>query len=192
MKMVDNLEDFVKYNDGDIRAFIHSKYKNALLVNEMDDICQGFYMRLAISDAVAKFDLSFNVKFSTYIYKCLYNYILAYEIHETGSKRIIRNSKSLDYEIDETGHTIHDIFEDENQIIDSGEDRVYLDQINDALSQLTYRKRKVSSYMLFNYYREGYTDTEIAPLVDMTIAGVGSAKKILRRDIQKIISCPLH
>jgi DNA-directed RNA polymerase specialized sigma24 family protein len=65
MVVVDNVKDFAKQNEGDIRRFLTNS-KHIFDPELVNDIIQNFYVRLISSDALSTFDPSI-ATFNTYI-----------------------------------------------------------------------------------------------------------------------------
>jgi len=73
MVVVDNVKDFAKYNEEDIRRFLtSSRGKKLFDLDMVNDIIQSFYVRLINSGALSKFNPEL-ASFDTYIITILCN-----------------------------------------------------------------------------------------------------------------------
>ena len=93
MKVCKNVTEFYQINDKDISNILIVKFKNILKYNSIEDLKSEIYLRLHRKKYIEKyrpFEIQVNdstkqwfikpsyAKFSTYIYKFVFNYILAY------------------------------------------------------------------------------------------------------------------
>ena len=74
MTVVDNVSDFAKYNEDDIRLYLTSPRRGRGLYDPelVNDIIQNFYLRLLKSDALKKYDPAIG-SFKTYVITILSN-----------------------------------------------------------------------------------------------------------------------
>lgn len=189
MVTVKTLADFVKYNDKDLTRIIYkcfpkSKWKNY----EMEDVKQDCLYRFARVNTVERWDPEKAACFSTYMFRCIHNFIHSYYLNDSSREHVVHNSISLDRDRGEEGNPVdlHHYLEgtNYNSISDLG---LHLSGIHKLLVEHDKidipRSIKLSS--LLEKICEGKKDQEIADEIGITCAGIGGAKRTLLKFIRK-------
>jgi len=150
------------------------------------------YLHFCRSKVIERFDKSFKVKFSTYIFRCVSNYILAYynTVHY-----LRKNSNNISI----------DDYTDSFFKKDYSKKKLMLPSFNTFEKDLNLKmdlakielsickKKRMTGHLksqLFKAlegYREGLTDKDLAFKMDMSVAGIGVLKKKLRVIVGEIV-----
>ena len=189
MKTVYNVEDFVKYNDIDARRIIKKVFPKVEDRYNMEDIVQHLYLTFFRLKTIERWDPNATASFSTWIYKCISNFLASYYLHVTKKEKDRTSTLSLDFEMaDRRGSarkvTLHDFVGAEDPYMNYS---LYVTQISKLLKRYTACdiKRTVPYYDQFKYYCNGHSDSDISEAFNLTIAGVGNNKRNLRKLIKK-------
>jgi DNA-directed RNA polymerase specialized sigma subunit len=178
MEKVKNIEEFINkgYND-DIKKIIYSKFINILKDDDIEEVTNSFYLKMIENKAIEKFDPEFNVKFSTYIYTCLHNFMLG-RTTVSSKKKLEMESVSLDKEINDNS-SAHNFIADKNFDKDFSIDR---QEIMRVLSKS--KRGRIKFVDVYQLIYEGYTDPEIAAILQCTASYIG----LVKRDIKNILN----
>lgn len=180
-----SIDEFVRFNDDDVRRIIISNFKNVLHARHdlsLEDILQSFYLHITRSKAVEKFDKNYGVKFSTYMFRCIHNYMCAFQVKIKRRDRNFLAMDSLDEKLD--GHfSPHELIPDE----EVGLSLFDIEAVRNEIVRLEKKypfPAKIKLSELYEHYCEGYTDVEIGKKFKISSAGVGARK----RSLQKIVA----
>jgi|GEM_PF-6298442 len=191
MQHTSDLTDFIKQYDDQISKIIMTRFFGIVTSDNRDEIKQDFYVTMHRRNILGRYDPQRGAAFSSYIFRCVGNHILAYRYkygHQSSDalshcadlktyddqKEDVLDGVSSDprYESPETA-LIHGID------LSSAERRL---QKQTMTSRNTKRANRTSGY-LFQKYKQGWTDREIAEDLGITVAGVGAIKRKLRREL---------
>jgi len=182
MKEVYTLEDHLKYNSEDTKRIVLKVFPHIQKFYDLEDVKQHMYERFHKNRTVQRWDCDKPAKYSTYMYRCISNFILSYYPKKPSyANRLISDSISLETPVAvDSSMTIGDTIADKEVKQDMLLD---LPHIRTSLAKASNKrqKRKVALDELFEFYLKGYTDTEISRAKNITVAGVGCAKRDLRK-----------
>lgn len=180
MKISKNFEEFYEKNPTDIPRFIMSRYKKTLEIRslELDEVCNAFYAHMIHKQICEKWDASYKVKYSTYIYTCLCNYLGAYLVKRTKRDKMNETAISLDAPINgnEEFSLLRDTIPDEGA---SANTDTYLAR-TDIKKLLLSVKKDVSKDWYVKIYDGillGLNDQEIAVKHEVTSSYIGIQRK---------------
>lgn len=185
MKQVSNMEEFVKVgNLTDLEKIVNSKFKNILPYATIEEVVNSFVVKCLENKIIERYDPDKNVLFSTYMYRCFFNFVLAYYCKPGAMTKAFREATSLDFEFGDNNTSMHNvIFEDDGEGLKlSAEKKLvyrYLKEKDRKLGKATIPLHKLYSYII-----NGYTDKDIADMSGLTVAGVGARKKKLVRKLK--------
>lgn len=184
MKFCTDLNDFIVHNDRDVRRIIISQFKNLVISRHdltLDDFIQGLYLNMAKQNAVEKFNPEFGVKFSTYIFRCIKNYMIAFQVKISNKSRNFLSAISLD-DPQERNCSLHETIGTDEIKSNLDIDAMYREILKKESKHTYPSKLKLSK--LYQLYVDGYKDAEISKMFSITPAAVGARK----RSLQKIVA----
>lgn len=186
-----DMTDFIdKGNLDDIRKIIYTKFPNYLQKHDMDELINHFVVSCLHSKSIERFDPSYEVKFSTYMYRVLSNCLIIFD-----RKIFLHADKftSLDVPVNNFqggvgSHMLHDIVpKDDEDDFDHPEKNVLRDNITSYLKEskiMLSKAHNLTAYEFYTYYLEGWTDKELSDKFNYTVAGIGAMKKRLLKHIR--------
>lgn len=179
MEQVKDLHEFIDRGyDSDVKKIIHKKFANILGDGDITEVTNTFYLKMLESKTIEKFDPKFNVKFSTYIYTCLHNFMLSgYKLPL--NRQMEKENLSLDMSMDDKT-TMHHFIASEETDKDFDIDRK---AIRNKLAK--YKRGKVNFDRIYELTQLGHTDPEIACILGVTATYVGIVKKDIREILYK-------
>ena len=172
MKRCKDLNELVTKYDKEVEAIILSilnRYRMGL--TDLHDMKQKVYLQMHRINTIERFDEKHNVKFSSYIFKCIKNSILA---HYAYNKKYTNEAKDkLDIEN----------FDDDLRLSLSIEKKLHNDLFYDKLleyiphaNNFTKRTKKICIEFI-KLTRTGHTHKDIADKLGYSVAGIGTIQK---------------
>ena len=181
IKLTRDLDTFIKLYDEDVTLIILRVFSKIIDTYPLEEVKQHLYLKLLEKEVLLKFDEDYGVKFSTYIYTVIRNFIYSYYNWDSSKYKNLNKTLSLD-ELAEKGYSPENTSEDTLEgYLDL---RLDLNAFKDYLSQ----KESVStniqlSYLkLFEYRKSGLNDLEISLKVNCSSVTVGNMRKKLKKE----------
>jgi hypothetical protein len=174
MKEVYTFEDFYKHNSADIPKILASKFMNKVdeRHSTVEEMSNAFYCHMLANKICEKFDPKYNVKFSTYVYSCLRNFL---QSSRSNAMRVNDEAISLDMEHGESGGTLADLLlVDDNQGVDSLRMQ---QEIREALMKCKQNKLREHFLSVYEGILLGMNDVEIGERLAMSSTYVSINKQ---------------
>jgi DNA-directed RNA polymerase specialized sigma24 family protein len=188
MKTVYSVEDFFKYNHQDLLNIMQKSNKMIFINHDHQDITQHFYLHAHRTQCIQRWDENKTASFSTYMFRCISNFIRSYYYKPKKEIRAFKECLSLSNSLD--GQEGQASFME--RVIDpvdhEGQSDLKLDMIkfDKYLKSLSLSKRKLTLHNLLQFYIQGYTDMDIHREVsNITVAGIGVQKRYIGTLLKK-------
>lgn len=163
----------------DLKAFILSKFYKQAQEYGVENLISSFAVQAIRVKMVDKYDPEKGTKFSTWMYKCLSNHIIAYFCNKTNRDKNFESCLSLDVPAYNNGSptTFHETAQVAESFHDSDKYTI-LDNRRDIQLILSTKKNStcISFLDLFNRMARGETEKDIADSLNVTIACINQRK----------------
>lgn len=140
--------------------------------NECSSLCL-----LEIENTIIDYDKSKNTKFSTLLYRYVYNEMRAKNNQKTYNKRKLNNSSSNDIK-----QNINDLVELNKE---PGKFDYYELELNSVLDEINLTEKEEKFCKIVSMENYNITDTEISEILDITPQGVYYIKNKIKEKLQK-------
>lgn len=184
MVTTDNLGDFVRLNDKDVEKIIFKVYPKINMFHDIEDVKQHLYLSFVRLKTIEKWDLSKGGSFSTYIYRCISNFLASYYRKQKREKTKFKECISLEYE-NENGSNLYNYIKIKNFEEDCNT-KIRIKKILKLLEKYNDHSFVLPMSSLLKELINGERNTDTAKKFKTTLQNVILVKKRLIKEIERI------
>jgi DNA-directed RNA polymerase specialized sigma24 family protein len=177
------MQEFIDNNNiQDLKNILIKRFRNIHEENDIEDIIQDFCTRAMASKTIEKFDESRGVKFSTYMFRCFQNFLLAFYYRKTNKELVNYEAMSIDALLNNSDVSINDYLSCEEVDLDL---ELFKKEIHELLLSTKKTRSNIDYVKLYELILEGFNDSEIAKIENLSSTRVAMIKRDMLNILKK-------